>query len=115
WRCAHSQPRSPLQSWTLRRTRSPRISPRAASNPRTRGPANSGPLRCGILSSLPTASHIRQVLDDLAAFCQANDARETERERRMLSITSDTGQLLSILVRATRARRILELGTSSGY
>jgi predicted O-methyltransferase YrrM len=51
----------------------------------------------------------------VAALCAANDARETERNRRMLSITPDTGQLLSILVRAMRARRVLEVGTSSGY
>ena len=34
---------------------------------------------------------------------------------RMLNITPDTGQLLRILVRATDARRILEVGTSNGY
>ena len=33
----------------------------------------------------------------------------------MLNITPDTGQLLRILVRATGACRILEVGTSNGY
>lgn len=58
---------------------------------------------------------LRQLLDELASFGQENDARETERPKRMLNITPDTGELLAILVRATRARSILEIGTSNGY
>jgi predicted O-methyltransferase YrrM len=33
----------------------------------------------------------------------------------MLNITPDTGQFLSVLVRAMNARRVLEIGTSNGY
>jgi predicted O-methyltransferase YrrM len=33
----------------------------------------------------------------------------------MLNITRDTGEFLAVLVRATGARRILEIGTSNGY
>ncbi|MBI4885643.1 MAG: class I SAM-dependent methyltransferase [Acidobacteria bacterium] len=33
----------------------------------------------------------------------------------MLNITRDTGQFLAVLVRATAARRVLEIGTSNGY
>jgi predicted O-methyltransferase YrrM len=33
----------------------------------------------------------------------------------MLNITRDTGEFLSVLVRATVARRVLEIGTSNGY
>jgi predicted O-methyltransferase YrrM len=33
----------------------------------------------------------------------------------MLNITRDTGEFLSLLVRATLARRVLEIGTSNGY
>jgi predicted O-methyltransferase YrrM len=33
----------------------------------------------------------------------------------MLNITHDTGEFLSVLVRATSARRVLEIGTSNGY
>jgi predicted O-methyltransferase YrrM len=61
------------------------------------------------------AGDLGALLDELYAFGQANDARESDRARRMLNITPDTGRLLSILVRATGARRILELGTSNGY
>ena len=58
---------------------------------------------------------LREVLEELAEFGRQNDARETERSRRMLNITPETGQLLAILVRATQARRVLEIGTSNGY
>lgn len=58
---------------------------------------------------------LRDLLDELAAFGRENDERETDRDRRMLNITPDTGQLLAILVRATGARRVLEIGTSNGY
>lgn len=55
------------------------------------------------------------LLDELARFGDDNDARETERSRRMLNITPDTGRLLWILIRQARARRILEVGTSNAY
>jgi predicted O-methyltransferase YrrM len=58
---------------------------------------------------------LRTFLADLAELGRQNDARETERDKRLLNITPDTGGLLAILVRATRARRILEIGTSNGY
>jgi predicted O-methyltransferase YrrM len=52
---------------------------------------------------------------ELERFGQTNDSVQTERGLRMLNITRDTGELLSVLVRAARARRILEIGTSNGY
>src|SRR5688500_14633076 len=55
------------------------------------------------------------LLDELARFGTANDAKETERPRRMLNITPATGRLLWILVRQARATRILEVGTSNAY
>ena len=51
----------------------------------------------------------------LERFGAANDGATTERSRRMLNITRDTGEFLSVLVRATLARRVLEIGTSNGY
>jgi predicted O-methyltransferase YrrM len=56
-----------------------------------------------------------ELLERLALFGAANDARETSRPRRMLNITRDTGRLLWILVGATRATRILEVGTSNAF
>ncbi len=55
------------------------------------------------------------LLDELARFGEANDTRETERAKRMLNVTPDTGRLLWILVRSTRATRLLEVGTSNAY
>lgn len=52
---------------------------------------------------------------ELERFGEANDAATTERPRRMLNITRDTGEFLAVLVRATAARRVLEIGTSNGY
>jgi len=55
------------------------------------------------------------LLAELEQFGQANDAAVSERPRRMLNITRDTGEFLDVLVRATKARRVLEIGTSNGY
>ena len=52
---------------------------------------------------------------ELERFGEANDAATSERPRRMLNITRDTGEFLAVLVRATSARRVLEIGTSNGY
>ena len=55
------------------------------------------------------------LLEELARFGKDNDARETERPKRMLNITPETGRLLWIMIRAARASRILEVGTSNAY
>jgi predicted O-methyltransferase YrrM len=53
--------------------------------------------------------------DELERFGLENDSATVDYDRSMLNITRDTGQFLSVLVRATCARRILEIGTSNGY
>jgi predicted O-methyltransferase YrrM len=58
---------------------------------------------------------LSRFLEQLASFGEDNDARETARPRRMLNITRDTGRLLWILVKATGATRILEVGTSNAF
>jgi predicted O-methyltransferase YrrM len=55
------------------------------------------------------------LLGELERFGAANDAATSERPRPMLNVTRDTGELLVVLVRATSARRVLEIGTSNGY
>ena len=52
---------------------------------------------------------------ELERFGGQNDAATNERPRRMLNITRDTGEFLGVLVRASAARRVLEIGTSNGY
>ena len=66
-------------------------------------------------SSVVDERRLRALLDELAEFGRQNDARETERDRRLLNITPETGQFLAILLRAVRAQRILEIGTSNAY
>ena len=58
---------------------------------------------------------LHHLLLELQQFGEANDRATTDRRRRMLNITRDTGEFLSVLVRAMRARRVLEIGTSNGY
>lgn len=58
---------------------------------------------------------IEKILNELETFGQTNDAVTADRARRMLNITRDTGEFLALLVRATGACRILEVGTSNGY
>lgn len=55
------------------------------------------------------------LLAELERFGERNDREINERPRRMLNITRDTGEFLSVLVHATAARRVLEIGTSNGY
>ena len=58
---------------------------------------------------------LSKLLSELEEFGKENDRTITDRPRRMLNITRDTGELLSVLVRATFSQRILEIGTSNGY
>ncbi len=58
---------------------------------------------------------VEALKSELERFGEANDEATTERSRRMLNITRDTGEFLSVLIRATGAREVLEIGTSNGY
>ncbi|WP_386083380.1 O-methyltransferase [Vreelandella sp. F11] len=61
------------------------------------------------------SENLQELLTELEQFGQQNDAAISERPRRMLNITRDTGEFLSVLVQATNAQRVLEIGTSNGY
>jgi predicted O-methyltransferase YrrM len=58
---------------------------------------------------------LHAILRELELFGNENDARATSRPQKMLNITPDTGQFLLLLVRALKAKRVLEIGTSNGY
>lgn len=58
---------------------------------------------------------LEALLAELEAFGETNDRTVSDRSQKMLNITRDTGRFLSVLVHATAARRILEIGTSNGY
>jgi len=54
-------------------------------------------------------------IDDLYESGRAHDAAQPDRLDRLRNVEPDTARLLGVLVRATGARRLLELGTSNGY
>jgi predicted O-methyltransferase YrrM len=53
------------------------------------------------------------LLHQLSEFGSENDDAQTDRAKKMLNITPDTGRLLWILVLGAGAKRILEIGTSN--
>jgi predicted O-methyltransferase YrrM len=57
----------------------------------------------------------RAVADEVLAAARAHDAARADRLARFRNVEPETAQLLGLLVRATGARRVLELGTSNGY
>ena len=57
----------------------------------------------------------RALADELYAASREHDAAQAYRLDRFRNVEPDTAELLGVLIRATGARRILELGTSNGY
>ena len=61
----------------------------------------------------------KRILEVLTALGKESDRQRNNRsippDREMLAITHDTGIFFSILLKAIRARSVLEIGTSSGY
>lgn len=58
---------------------------------------------------------LKNILTELEYFGESNDQNKSNRSERMLNITRDTGEFLSVLIRATNAQQVLEIGTSNGY
>jgi predicted O-methyltransferase YrrM len=57
----------------------------------------------------------RSLLKELEDFGTENDRRATDRREKMLNVAPEAAALLALLVRAVKARRVLEVGTSNGY
>jgi predicted O-methyltransferase YrrM len=57
----------------------------------------------------------RRIADELYAVSHAHDQAQSDRLDRFRNVEPPTAELLGVLIRATSARRILELGTSNGY
>jgi predicted O-methyltransferase YrrM len=51
---------------------------------------------------------------EILATSRAHDARQTDRLARYRNLEPETAMLLSVLIRATNARRVLEIGTLTG-
>jgi predicted O-methyltransferase YrrM len=73
------------------------------------------PPKASVVQGTATNESLESLKAELERFGESNDAATDERPRRMLNITRDTGEFLAVLVRATGARRVLEVGTSNGY
>ena len=58
---------------------------------------------------------LSRLLEEIYESGVEHDSKTADHAKRMLNITPDTGRFLSILVRAVRAERVLEIGTSNGY
>ena len=69
----------------------------------------------GVLTELN--SKISRLIASLGRESARQTAGRTtiDRDREMIAITPDTGKFFSVLLRAIRANRVLEIGTSSGY
>jgi predicted O-methyltransferase YrrM len=57
----------------------------------------------------------RAIADDVFAAGRAYDAQQANRLDRLRNLEPPTAELLAVLVRATSALRVLEIGTSNGY
>jgi predicted O-methyltransferase YrrM len=58
---------------------------------------------------------LRTFLSELHASGQAHDESQPDHYKKMLNLEPDTALLMSILVRSSRRRQLLEIGTSNGY
>jgi predicted O-methyltransferase YrrM len=57
----------------------------------------------------------RTIAAELLAASRAHDAAQEDRLDRYRNLEPESAELLAVLVKATRPRTILELGTSNGY
>jgi predicted O-methyltransferase YrrM len=60
-------------------------------------------------------ARLRELLEELHRAGDAHDAGIADRLQRLRNVEPDTAAVLALLVRATAARRVLEVGTSNGY
>jgi predicted O-methyltransferase YrrM len=60
-------------------------------------------------------ARLTALLDELHRHGVEHDRLKADRLERLRNVEPDTARLLALLVRATAARRLLELGTSNGY
>jgi predicted O-methyltransferase YrrM len=57
----------------------------------------------------------RAIAAEVFAAGRDYDAAQSNRLARLRNVEPETAELLGVLVRATRARRVLEVGTSNGH
>ncbi|WP_432209698.1 O-methyltransferase [Acinetobacter variabilis] len=59
--------------------------------------------------------HFESFIQELYKTFHAHDLQQTERLHRYRNIEPESGRFLSLLIRAQQPKRILEIGTSTGY
>ncbi|HEV2522499.1 MAG TPA: class I SAM-dependent methyltransferase [Candidatus Acidoferrales bacterium] len=60
-------------------------------------------------------TEIRRFLKQLEEHGKTHDAQEPEHSRKLLNLEPDTAEIVSILACSSRAKHVLEIGTSNGY
>jgi predicted O-methyltransferase YrrM len=63
----------------------------------------------------PMNAEISKFLRQLEEHARTHDAREPEHSRKLLNLEPETAEIVSLLARSSRARHVLEIGTSNGY
>jgi len=58
---------------------------------------------------------LSELLSELESAGIENDSAVSDRSQKQLNITKDTGEFLSVLVKASGSKKVLEVGTSNGY
>jgi predicted O-methyltransferase YrrM len=57
----------------------------------------------------------RRIAEQVLEASLAHDAGQADRLLRFRNVEPETAELLALLIRSTRARNVLEIGTSNGY
>jgi predicted O-methyltransferase YrrM len=60
-------------------------------------------------------SELRALLDELARTGREHDKQESDHAKKMLNLEPETAALVHLLVRSSKRRNVLEIGTSNGY
>ena len=59
--------------------------------------------------------NLKELLRELYEEGQRNDEQEQNRNKKMLNLEPETAQFISMLVRSSQRKSLLEIGTSNGY
>jgi predicted O-methyltransferase YrrM len=68
-----------------------------------------------LIASATVDADLLAILDELHRHGTEHDAGKADRLARLRNVEPDSAQVLAVLVRASGARRLLEIGTSNGY
>lgn len=60
-------------------------------------------------------SRLTELLAELYQQGQLNDTSQEDRRQKMLNLEPETASFISLLVRSSKRRHMLEIGTSNGY